>query len=93
MRTICMFWPNFPQESLFGAISLDYSRFEVVVDARRLGSGFVVKRCSVQNAILFLIMRIKPDPGCGRQPRLGCHKADVVARGEATALILFQIKG
>ncbi len=59
-------------------INLAYSRVEVAVDARRLGSGFVVKKCSVQNVILSLIMRIKPDPGCGRLPRLGRNKADAV---------------
>ena len=68
-------------------ISLCYSRVEVAANARRLGSGFVVKKCSMQDVILFLIMRIKPDPGCGRPPRMGRNKADVFARREATVAI------
>jgi hypothetical protein len=66
-------WKEIPS-----TINLDYSQVELAADARRLGSGFVVKRGSRPNVVPFFIMRIKPDPGCGRPPRLGCNEADTV---------------
>ncbi len=76
-------------------MNVDYSRVEIAVGARRLGSGFVVKKCSVQNVILFLIMRIKPDPGCGRPPLLRCNKADaadVMVKAECAGIDLLNGK-
>ena len=55
---------------------LNYSRVEITADARRLGSGFIVKSCSRSKCSPLFIIMTKPDPGCGHPLRMGCNEVD-----------------